>query len=43
MRSAQGRCPACGASVSVRKQTETVYCSPKCRTRAWRKHGLSRR
>ncbi|MFJ4633909.1 hypothetical protein [Streptomyces sp. NPDC088847] len=32
----QGRCPACGVSVSVRKRTDSVYCSPKCRTRAWR-------
>ncbi|MDQ0408871.1 hypothetical protein ABVB69_32270 [Streptomyces sp. NPDC000349] len=32
----QGRCPVCGVSVSVRKRTDSVYCSPKCRTRAWR-------
>ncbi|MGW6012887.1 hypothetical protein [Streptomyces sp. NPDC055210] len=32
----QGRCPACRLTVSVRKRTDSVYCSPKCRTRAWR-------
>lgn len=33
---AQGLCPVCGVSVSLRKRTDSVYCSPKCRTRAWR-------
>ncbi|MDX2709607.1 hypothetical protein PV350_43370 [Streptomyces sp. PA03-6a] len=32
----QGLCPACGRSVSIRKRTDAVYYSPKCRTRAWR-------
>ncbi len=33
---AHGRCPLCGLTVSLRKRTDAVYCSPKCRTRAWR-------
>jgi hypothetical protein len=28
--------PACGGLVSIRKRTDSVYCSPRCRTRAWR-------
>ncbi|WP_143645479.1 hypothetical protein [Streptomyces swartbergensis] len=32
----EGRCPVCGWSVSLRKRRDAVYCSPKCRTRAWR-------
>ncbi|WP_413755082.1 hypothetical protein [Streptomyces sp. MMBL 11-3] len=32
----QNRCPVCGLAVSVRKRTDAVYCSPKCRTKAWR-------
>jgi hypothetical protein len=32
---AQALYPVCGVSVSVRRRTDSVYCSPKCRTRAW--------
>ncbi|MET7684512.1 hypothetical protein [Streptomyces sp. NPDC005423] len=32
----QTRCPVCALPVSLRKRTDSVYCSPKCRTRAWR-------
>ncbi|MFF6975975.1 MULTISPECIES: hypothetical protein [Streptomyces] len=32
----EGRCPVCGWSVSLRKRRDSVYCSPRCRTRAWR-------
>ncbi|ELP69948.1 hypothetical protein STRTUCAR8_00017 [Streptomyces turgidiscabies Car8] len=33
---ALGLCPVCGWSVSIRKRTDAVYCSKRCRTRAWR-------
>ncbi|QFZ72951.1 hypothetical protein GFH48_06465 [Streptomyces fagopyri] len=33
----QGRCPVCKVPVPLRKRTDSVYCSPKCRTRAWRR------
>ncbi|GAA1377260.1 hypothetical protein GCM10009612_76790 [Streptomyces beijiangensis] len=33
---AQGRCPMCAGYVSLRKRDDSVYCSPRCRTRAWR-------
>ncbi|WKK27833.1 hypothetical protein QZH56_36900 (plasmid) [Streptomyces olivoreticuli] len=32
----EGRCPVCGWGVSVRKRSDSVYCSKRCRTRAWR-------
>ncbi|MFB7293374.1 hypothetical protein [Actinacidiphila glaucinigra] len=32
----QDLCPVCGVMVSLRKRSDAVYCSPKCRTRAWR-------
>ncbi|MFH9426423.1 hypothetical protein [Streptomyces sp. NPDC017529] len=31
-----GRCPMCGWGVPVRKRSDSVYCSKRCRTRAWR-------
>jgi endogenous inhibitor of DNA gyrase (YacG/DUF329 family) len=34
--SIDGRCPMCGWGVSVRKRRDSVYCSKRCRTRAWR-------
>ncbi|MGW1068913.1 hypothetical protein ACWD4F_30885 [Streptomyces aureus] len=33
---AQGLCPVRGVSLSLRKRTDSVYCFPKCRSRAWR-------
>jgi hypothetical protein len=33
---AVGRCPVCGWGVPIRKRTDSVYCGPRCRTRAWR-------
>ncbi|MGW7613707.1 hypothetical protein ACWGKW_42055 [Streptomyces sp. NPDC054766] len=32
----QSRCRVCDLPVSLRKRTDSVYCSAKCRTRAWR-------
>ena len=29
-------CPVCGRRVSIRKRADTVYCSGRCRTAAWR-------
>jgi hypothetical protein len=31
-----GTCPVCGRGVSIRSCADAVYCSPLCRTRAWR-------
>ncbi|GGX36722.1 hypothetical protein GCM10010353_59860 [Streptomyces chryseus] len=43
------RCPECGSRWSasdtpfgIRKRSDSRYCSPRCRTRAWRKRSRSK-
>ncbi|MFD9033319.1 hypothetical protein ACFVZW_19520 [Streptomyces sp. NPDC059567] len=44
------RCPECGATwyasaspLGTRKRSDSRYCSPRCRTRAWRRRSRSAR
>lgn len=38
--SAQARCPECGTVwvAGLERRVDAVYCSPRCRTRGWRRH-----